>query len=79
MGYVSRNGWQIKSFNGRFRDECLNSHWFTSLADARQTIEAWRTYYNPERLHSSLGYRTPEEVRQQLIRGFDGSLAARFS
>lgn len=63
----------IESFNGRFRDECLNSHWFTSLADARQTIEAWRIDYNTERPHSSLGYRTPEEVYDDLIRRFDGS------
>jgi putative transposase len=69
----------MESFNGRFRDECLNSHWFTSLADARRTIEAWRLDYNGERPHSSLGYRTPEEVHDQLIRDFDGSIAAGFS
>jgi putative transposase len=69
----------MESFNGRFRDECLNSHWFTSLEDARWTIEAWRIDYNQERPHSSLGYRTPEEVHHQLIRDFDGSLAAGFS
>jgi putative transposase len=69
----------MESFNGRFRDECLNSHWFTSLADARRTIEAWRLDYNRERPHSSLGYRTPEEVHDQLIRDFDGSIAAGFS
>ena len=69
----------MESFNGRFRDECLNSHWFTSLEDARQTIEAWRIDYNQERPHSSLGYRTPEEVHQDLIRDFDGSIAAGFS
>ena len=69
----------MESFNGRFRDECLNSHWFTSLDDARQTIEAWRLDYNQERPHSSLGYRTPEEVHAQLIRDLDGSIAAGFS
>jgi putative transposase len=67
------------SFNGRFRDECLNSHWFTSLEAARQPIEGWRLDYNQERPHSSLGYRTPEEVHNQLTRDFDGSIAARFS
>jgi len=51
----------VESFNGRFRDECLNEHWFTSLADARKTIEAWRIDYNTQRPHSSLGYATPEE------------------
>lgn len=69
----------MESFNGRFRDECLNSHWFTSLTDARWAIEAWRIDYNQERPHSSLGYRTPEEAHQELIRPFDGSIAAGFS
>lgn len=69
----------MESFNGRFRDECLNSHWFTSLEDARRTTEAWRLDYNQERPHSSLGYRTPEEVHQELLRDFDGSMAAGFS
>jgi putative transposase len=55
----------IESFNGRFRDECLNQHWFTNLAHARRTIEAWRLDYNQARPHSSLGYRTPEEFRRQ--------------
>ena len=36
----------IESFNGRFRDECLNEHWFTSLAHAQVVIEAWRREYN---------------------------------
>ncbi|HEU4754801.1 MAG TPA: IS3 family transposase [Armatimonadota bacterium] len=51
----------VESFNGRFRDECLNEHWFTSLADARQIIEAWRCDYNQTRPHSSLGGLTPAE------------------
>jgi len=51
----------IESFNGKFRDECLNEHWFLSMAHARSVIEAWRIEYNTERPHSSLGYRTPEE------------------
>jgi len=51
----------IESFNRTFRDECLNLHWFVSLADARRTIEAWRVDYNRVRPHSSLGYLTPEE------------------
>jgi transposase InsO family protein len=51
----------IESFNGKFRDECLNQNWFRNLDDARQTIEAWREDYNTVRPHSSLGYRTPEE------------------
>jgi putative transposase len=61
----------IESFNGRFRDECLNAHWFTSLADAQLLIEAWRLDYHQHRPHSALGYRTPEEVHQELIRPFE--------
>jgi putative transposase len=51
----------IESFNGRFRDECLNANWFENLVDARRKIEAWRLDYNQARPHSSLAYRTPEE------------------
>jgi putative transposase len=51
----------IESFNGKFRDECLNEHWFISLAHARCVIEAWRIEYNTERPHSSLGNQTPQE------------------
>jgi putative transposase len=49
----------IESFNGKFRDECLNEHWFVNVADARGIIEGWRRSYNEERPHSSLGYETP--------------------
>ena len=51
----------IESFNGKMRDECLNEHWFVSLAEARQVIESWRQDYNEVRPHSSLGNRTPQE------------------
>ena len=50
-----------ESFNGRFRDECLNLEWFRSRREARVIIEAWRRHYNQVRPHSSLGYRTPVE------------------
>ena len=50
-----------ESFNGKFRDECLNMEWFYNLNDARATIESWRNYYNNQRLHSSLGYLSPAE------------------
>ena len=59
-GKPQQNGF-IESFNGRLRDECLNEHWFLSLADARRTIEDWRIDYNQNRPHSSLGNLTPEE------------------
>ena len=51
----------VESFNGRLRDECLNAHWFLSLADARTKIEAWRRDYNESRPHTSLGWLTPVE------------------
>ncbi|MDZ3832219.1 MAG: IS3 family transposase [Sphingopyxis sp.] len=51
----------IESFNGSFRDECLNLHWFASIPEARRLIEAWRTDYNVSRPHSALGNRTPAE------------------
>ena len=56
----------IESFNGRFRDECLNENWFLDLADAREIIEAWRIDYNTSRPHSALGYATPEEFASSL-------------
>jgi len=49
----------VESFNGKFRDECLNLHWFTSLEDAKGRIEAWRVDYNEVRPHSSLGDLPP--------------------
>jgi hypothetical protein len=48
-----------ESFNDRFRDECLNQHWFASLEEVRQTIEAWRIEYNTVRPHRALGQQTP--------------------
>lgn len=52
----------IESFNGSFRDECLNTSWFLSLEDAIEKIEAWRMEYNCFRPHSSLSGKTPDEV-----------------
>ena len=51
----------IESFNGRLREECLNVSWFRNLFDARRQIDAWRDYYNIQRPHSALNYRTPQE------------------
>ncbi len=51
----------IESFNGRLRQECLNQNWFTSLADAKQTVEAWREDYNQLRPHTSLKHQTPSD------------------
>ena len=50
-----------ESFNGKFRDECLNEHWFTSLAQARATISLWRRDYNEVRPHSSCGRILPAQ------------------
>lgn len=66
---------QVESFHGRLREECLNVSWFRNLFDARRKIAAWRTEYNEERPHSSLGYRTPHEFAQW-SRGKDGDGAA---
>lgn len=49
----------IESFNGSLRDECLNTHWFLSLEDAKKEIETWRNDYNELRPHSALTYLTP--------------------
>ena len=51
----------IESFNGSFRSECLDTHWFMCLEDARDKIEAWRKDYNDFRPHSALTYQTPSE------------------
>ena len=56
----------VESFNGRFRDECLNEHWFVSLAHARAVIDAWRQKYNDERPKRSLGGLTPAQYAKQL-------------
>jgi putative transposase len=55
----------IESFNGSFRDECLNTHWFLSLDDAREKIETWRRDYNEFRPHSALDNMTPDEYMKK--------------
>ena len=56
----------VESFNGTFRAECLDAHWFTSLTEAKQIIEAWRREYNESRPHRALGERTPNEFAGQV-------------
>ncbi len=56
----------IESFNGRLRDECLNEHWFVSLAHAQQIIEGWRREYNEERPKKGLGGLTPAAYARKL-------------
>jgi putative transposase len=57
----------IESFNGRLRDECLNTHWFYGLEDAREIINAWLEDYNERRPHSSLAGLTPSEYEEKQI------------
>jgi len=59
----------IESFNGRFRDECLNEHWFTTVAHAKVVIETWRREYNDERPKKALGGLTPTAYARQLTTG----------
>lgn len=56
-----------ESFNGKFRDECLNVEWFRSLREARVVIETWRRHYNEVRPHSRLDYRTPAEFHHNAV------------
>lgn len=56
----------IESFNGSFRDECLNVHWFLLLEDVQEKIECWQQEYNQQRPHSSLNNQTPEEFVRSL-------------
>ena len=49
----------IEAFNGRFRAECLNAHWFLTLADAAEKMEAWRNDYNEVRPHGAIGHKVP--------------------
>ena len=59
-GKPMQNGY-IESFNGKFRDECLNDHWFETLDQARAIITAWRGDYNEVRPHSSCGRIPPAQ------------------
>ena len=56
----------VESFNGRIRDECLNEHVFHSIHHAREILEQWQQHYNQVRPHSTLGYLTQMEYRNQL-------------
>jgi len=60
--------WQnayAESFHSRFRAECLDRQWFHTVREAAVVVEAWRKYYNQERLHSSLDYVPPEQFERQ--------------
>lgn len=64
-GKANQNAY-IESFNGRFRDECLNEHWFTSLAHAKVMLEVWRREYSKERPKKSLGGMMPSAYARHL-------------
>jgi len=68
----------IESFNGRLRDQCLNVHQFTSLAEAQHVIEALRLNYNQRLPHSSLGHLTPKEFvgQHQVIRAAEEAVCS---
>jgi putative transposase len=64
-GKPSQNGY-LESFNGKFRDECLNAHWFLTLAQARQIILEWKEDYNTQRPHSALQQLPPAVFAQSI-------------
>ena len=61
----------VESFNGTLRAECLDAHWFTTLAETRQIIESWRREYNESRPHRALGEKTPEEFAREIAASGD--------
>lgn len=65
----------IESFNGKFRDECLNEHWFVTMAQAKRIIENWRIEYNTERPHSSLDNLTPAVFAMETRRKTEDALS----
>ena len=56
----------VESLNGKFRNECLNQHWFRTLDEAKYEIDLWREHYNHVRPHSSLNYMPPVEYAKQV-------------
>lgn len=56
---------EVYSLNGKFRNECLNQHWFRTLDEAKYEIDLWREHYNHVRPHSSLNYLPPVEYAKQ--------------
>lgn len=61
---LSQNAF-VESLNGKFRNECLNRHWFRTLGEARAEIDTWRDHYNHFRSRSSLNYLPPVEYAQE--------------
>jgi putative transposase len=65
----------IESFNGRFREDCLNAHWFASLEDAQQKVDAFRWDYNEHHPHRSLKGQSPREFAKRMLATAVGSLS----
>ncbi|MCO6364820.1 transposase [Paracoccus sp. 08] len=60
-GKLTDNGF-IEAFNSKLRAECLNVHWFMSLADATKNLEDWLRNYNDDQPHSAIGYNVPSAL-----------------
>ena len=69
-GKPQQNGF-VESFNGRFRDECLNEHLFRNISHARTVIDDWRADYNAVRPHTSLNGMTPEAFAQHANKAYN--------
>jgi putative transposase len=61
----------VESFNGTFRAECLNAHWYPSLTEAQRIVETWRAEYNESRPHRALGEKTPNEFAKEIAASRD--------
>jgi putative transposase len=61
----------VESFNGTLRAECLDTHWFETLAEAKESIESWRQEYNESRPHRALGEKTPNEFAKGIAASRD--------
>jgi putative transposase len=66
----------IEAFNARFREECLNQHWFISIEEARTTIEAWRVEYNTERPHTALPNQAPAVYKATWLQNQEAQTAS---
>jgi putative transposase len=66
----------LEAFNARFREECLNQHWFGSLEDARTPVEAWRVEDNTERPHTALGHQAPAGYKARWLQAQETQTAS---
>ena len=69
-----QNGY-IENFNGKFRDECLNEHWFETMMQARTAISVWPQDFNEVRPHEALDMHTPSQPNQPYLGRYDLSFA----